>query len=118
MVCACLFRFARLQRPRSSAVPGARDLHLHWIAENEKLQGPADAGRRISWSDCASPLCAIQTRSKSAGSVATVVSRKNGTHPRRSASTPPDEATSVRPTAASDDSSAYCVAVNAGEQRL
>jgi hypothetical protein len=46
-----------------------------------------------------------------------VVSRKNRTQPSRSASTPPDDATSVRPTDASDDSSAYWVAVNAGEHR-
>src|ERR1700674_1553702 len=70
------------------------------------------------------PLCqgvgsrrAIQTSSTSAGIVATVVSRKNGTQPSLSASTPPDDATIVRPTAASDDSSAYWVAVNAGEHR-
>src|SRR5580692_6506664 len=50
---------------------------------------------------------AIQTSSRSAGIVATVVSRKNGTQPSLSASTPPEDATIVRPTAASDDSSAY-----------
>src|ERR1700722_1891047 len=60
---------------------------------------------------------AIQTSNTSAGIVATVVSRKNGTQPSLSASTPPEDATIVRPTAASDESSAYWVAVNAGEHR-
>src|ERR1700719_3055823 len=50
---------------------------------------------------------AIQTSSTSAGIVATVVSRKNGTQPSLSASTPPEDATIVRPTAASDESNAY-----------
>src|SRR5271156_2782560 len=60
---------------------------------------------------------AIQSSNSSAGIVATVVSRKNGTQPSLSASTPPDDATLVRPTAASEERSAYCVAVNAGEHR-
>src|ERR1700685_266633 len=50
---------------------------------------------------------AIHSSNSSAGMVATVVSRKNGTQPSLSASTPPDDATIVRPTAASEDRSAY-----------
>src|ERR1700740_1910533 len=87
------------------------------------LQTPISVRKRTSACAACRPVCgalyrAIQTSSRSAGSVAAVVSRKNGTHPRRSASTPPDDATIARPTAASDESSAYWVAVNAGEHRL
>src|SRR6266851_2120497 len=53
-------------------------------------------------------LClANQTSSASAGIVATVVSRKNDTQPSLSASIPPEDATSVRPIAATEESSAY-----------
>src|SRR5580658_2604827 len=63
------------------------------------------------------PRRAIHIRSASAGSVAIVVKKKKPIQPSFSASTPPDDATSVRPTAASEESSAYCVAVKAGEHR-
>ena len=53
------------------------------------------------------PCRAIHISSASAEIVATVVSMKNGTQPSLSASTPPEDAITVRPTAASDDSSAY-----------
>jgi hypothetical protein len=56
--------------------------------------------------------------SNNAGTVATVVNRKNGTHPRVSARTPPDDANRVRPREASEESNAYWVAVKAGEHRL
>ena len=73
---------------------------------------------RSSWSFLRSSCGPIQMSSTRAGTVATVVSRKNGTQPSFSASTPPEEATSVRPTDASEESSAYWVAVKAGEHRL
>ena len=65
------------------------------------------AGRRI-----------IQISSKSAGTVTTLVSKKNFTQPSESASTPLVEANIVRGTAENEDSSAYCVAVKPGEHRL
>src|SRR5690242_14575813 len=80
------------------------------------MEAEPRATREDGRSGSASPVREIHTSSISAGSVTTVVSRKNGTHPIRSASTPPEDAKIVRPTAASDESSAYCVAVKAGEQ--
>ena len=76
-----------------------------------------EAGVGSSCSSRAGVRRDIQIRSSRAGTVATVVSVKNFIQPSLSASTPPDEATRVRPTAVSEDSSAYWVAVNAGEHR-
>ena len=42
-----------------------------------------------------------------AGKATTLVSRKNRTQPSFSDNTPPDEATTVRPSKASEESSAY-----------
>ena len=53
-----------------------------------------------------------------AGSETMLVSRKNRTQPTFSERTPPEDATTVRPSKASEESSAYCVAVKAGEHRL
>ena len=56
--------------------------------------------------------------SRMAGNATTLVSRKNRTHPIFSDNTPPEEATTVRPSEASAESSANWVAVKAGEHRL
>ena len=50
----------------------------------------------------------------------TLVSTKNHAQPIFSDSTPPEEATTVRPSKVIEESSAYCVAVavKAGEHRL
>src|SRR5204862_7479464 len=59
-----------------------------------------EAGRRIS-----------HRRSNSAGAQNSVHTTKNGTQPIASANAPPDADSTLSPTVASDDSSAYCVAV-------
>jgi hypothetical protein len=51
--------------------------------------------------------------SNSPGMHKTVLTRKNGVQPSRKAILPPQAYRIVRPTPASDDSSAYCVAVKA-----
>jgi hypothetical protein len=58
----------------------------------------------VDWVTCRRE---IQTSNNNAGIVTTVVSKKNRTQPNCSASTPPDEATRVRPTDASEERSAY-----------
>ena len=60
----------------------------------------------------------IQKSSKSAGTDATVVSRKKGTQPIASDIAPPVDPIIVRPSIANDERSAYWVAVNAGEHKL
>ena len=52
------------------------------------------------------------------GRATTLVSRKNRTQPIFSDNAPPEEATTVRLSEASEDSSANCVAVKAGEVAL
>src|SRR5450432_4114135 len=87
---------------------------LKGFVESQGFQADKD----VRATDRVAPRRSIQTNNRSAGIVTTVVIRKNGTQPSLSASTPLEDATSVRPTTARDESKAYCVAVNAGEQRL
>lgn len=55
----------------------------------------------------------IQASSKRPGTQAMVARTKNGLHPSVSASAPPEADKVVRPIAASEVKSAYCVAVKA-----
>ena len=55
----------------------------------------------------------IHSSSSRPGTQSSVLRTKNGVQPSASASVPPDADKVVRPDRASEDSSAYCVAVKA-----
>ena len=65
------------------------------------------ADKDEGWLEFVASRRPIQTSSNSAGTVTTVVRRKNCTQPIASESTPLEDATSVRPTAASEERRAY-----------
>src|SRR6202050_2361221 len=72
----------------------------------------------LRWSFLRPSRGPIQMNRRIAGNVTTQVSRKKRSQPIFSDSTPPEEATTVRPSKVSEESRAYWVAVKAGEHRL